>query len=182
MTEKIARRGVRAPGEYEADPLDQVLVAAVATAPAASLSADEPLDRARERLAAGGRGRAPGVSGARRPRCRWSAWRCAGTCSGRPTRGARTVLDVAIRPVRYVYDDCTVRQAADHMVRHGVGRLPVVGAAAPHRVVGVITRSDVLSAFRGRLLEAEPQPPTLTIPGRRRAGARGRAEVPSDPA
>jgi CBS domain-containing protein len=63
---------------------------------------------------------------------------------------------------KYVYDDCTVRQAADHMVNHDIGRLPVVRRAQPHAVVGMITRSDILSVYRRHLRDAEPQQPTLT--------------------
>jgi hypothetical protein len=39
----------------------------------------------------------------------------------------------------------------DHMVREGVGRLAVVSREHPAQVVGVITRSDLLSGHRRRL-------------------------------
>jgi hypothetical protein len=38
------------------------------------------------------------------------------------------------------------------MVNHDIGRLPVVTRNAPGRVVGMITRSDVLGAHRKRLI------------------------------
>jgi CBS domain-containing protein len=50
-----------------------------------------------------------------------------------------------------VFADNTLRDAADHMVRAGVGRLPVVERAAPRMVVGMISRSDLLGAHAGRL-------------------------------
>jgi hypothetical protein len=37
------------------------------------------------------------------------------------------------------------------MVRAGVGRLPVVERGAPRKVVGMLSRSDLLSAHAGRL-------------------------------
>jgi len=52
------------------------------------------------------------------------------------------------------YPDETCRAAADRMVTEGVGRLPVVHREAPHEVIGIITRSDLLKA-RERLFESE---------------------------
>src|SRR5207237_493955 len=58
MTEKIARRGVRVPGEYTADFLDQIQAGAAAARPVVSLGADEPLEAVRARIQA----HAPGHS------------------------------------------------------------------------------------------------------------------------
>jgi CBS domain-containing protein len=60
----------------------------------------------------------------------------------------------------YVYSDCTVREAADHMVRHGVGRLPVVRRDNPRQLAGIITRSDILSVYERRLQDSTPAAPT----------------------
>src|SRR5690606_33647410 len=56
MTEKIARRGIRAPSDYLADPLEQVLVRDVASAPVVTFAADQPLSEAREWIVGGGPG------------------------------------------------------------------------------------------------------------------------------
>jgi CIC family chloride channel protein len=50
-----------------------------------------------------------------------------------------------------VFDDNTLRDAADHMVLEQVGRLPVVTRDAPRRVVGIVSRSDLLAAHAPRL-------------------------------
>jgi predicted transcriptional regulator len=50
-----------------------------------------------------------------------------------------------------VFSDNTLRDAADQMVTEGVGRLPVVERDFPHRLVGIISRSDLLSAHGPRL-------------------------------
>jgi CBS domain-containing protein len=50
-----------------------------------------------------------------------------------------------------VFSDNTLRDAADQMVRAGVGRLPVVERGAPRRVIGMISRSDLLGAHASRL-------------------------------
>jgi len=46
-----------------------------------------------------------------------------------------------------------LRDAADHMVRENVGRLPVVDRENPSRLVGFITRSDLLKVHAKRLEE-----------------------------
>ena len=52
------------------------------------------------------------------------------------------------------FEDNSLREAADHMVREEIGRLPVVSRAAPRRPIGMLTRSDLLAAHRRRLDEA----------------------------
>src|SRR5256885_12079482 len=47
MTEKIARRGVRVPGEYAADFLDQIQAGAASAKPVVSLREDQTLDEVR---------------------------------------------------------------------------------------------------------------------------------------
>lgn len=168
MTEKIARRGVQTPAEYTADSLGRVLVRDVATQEVVTVQADDSPQSALERLDAGGtsathqgypvmtrEGTLVGVV------MRRDLVRSAG-------EGERSVASVIASPVRYVYDDCTVREAAEHMVNHRVGRLPVVSRQTPHRLVGIITRSDVLSVLQHQIRDAELQSPTLWLGGSRR--------------
>jgi CBS domain-containing protein len=69
------------------------------------------------------------------------------------------------RPPVVVYDDVTLREAADHMVRHDVGRLPVISREESGKLVGIITRSDLLSAHRRRLRQKhDAAAPTVTLP------------------
>jgi CBS domain-containing protein len=56
-----------------------------------------------------------------------------------------------------VFSDNTLRDAADQMVRAAVGRLPVVERHAPRKVIGMISRSDLLSAHAGRLNAGKPR-------------------------
>jgi len=51
------------------------------------------------------------------------------------------------------FEDSSLREAADLMAQEDVGRLPVVRREAPRRVVGILTRSDLLAAHRRRLEE-----------------------------
>jgi CBS domain-containing protein len=64
------------------------------------------------------------------------------------------VADLVNRPPVVTYDDCSFREAADAMVVAGVGRLPVVSRNAPRRVIGIVTRSDLLAAHAQRLEES----------------------------
>jgi CBS domain-containing protein len=50
-----------------------------------------------------------------------------------------------------VYSDSTLRDAADQMATHNIGRLPVIDRKHPVKPIGFITRSDLLTAHRKRL-------------------------------
>ena len=64
------------------------------------------------------------------------------------------VAETIKRAPAVAYEDSTLRDAADHMVLEGVGRLPVVNRDQPRVVVGIISRSDLLSAHAPRLSAA----------------------------
>ncbi|HKC59459.1 MAG TPA: chloride channel protein [Myxococcales bacterium] len=155
MTEKIARRGVRVPGEYAADFLDQIQAGTAASRPVVSLAADEPLDTVRSRMLA----RSPDHAHQGFP-----VVDARGQLKGVVTRrdlldpahpGSRRVGELVRRPAAVAYEDSTLREAADHMVREGVGRLPVVSRKDPRKVIGMLTRSDLLSAHGRRLEEID---------------------------
>jgi len=167
MTEKIARRGGRVLGEYSVDPLAQALVKDFGVRAVVTLAAEDTLESVRAWLASGARGTShqgfPVVD-------------ASGALVGVLTRrdlldgseaGGRRVRELVRRPLAVVYEDSSLREAADHMVREGVGRLPVVRREAPTRVVGIVTRSDLLAAHQRRLEAASrrergiggPRPP-----------------------
>ena len=62
-----------------------------------------------------------------------------------------TIGELVHHPLAVVFEDTNMREAADHMVREKVGRLPVVERQNPDHIVGIITREDVLGAHRKRL-------------------------------
>lgn len=180
MTEKITRRGVRVPADYTADVLDQIPVLAVATSEVVTLRAHDSVETVRDWIAAGG----SGTSHQGFPVVHDS-----GLLMGVLTRRdllaapaaehgrALRVQDLLRRPPVLVYADCSLREAVDHMVRHGVGRLPVVDRDDPRRIVGIITRSDILSAYQRTLDEARPAKPSFAWPrsSRTRPDKRGRS-------
>jgi CIC family chloride channel protein len=150
MTEKIARRGARVVSDYVADFLDQVPVTAVAAAPVVVVRADDALERVRAWMAAHAEGSShqgfPVVD---------DGGRLVGVVTRRDLldagASAATVRGVVKRPAAVVYDDASLRDAVDHMAREGVGRLPVVSRGDGGRVVGIVTRSDVIAAHARRL-------------------------------
>jgi len=175
MTEKILRRGVRVPVEYGADVLDQVQVSEVASKPVISIIAEHTLESVRAWIATGATGTShqgyPVVS---------EAGLLMGVLTRRDLLATsdtqdRTlhVKDLLRRPPVLVYADSSVREAVDHMVRHGVGRLPVVDRNDPRHLVGIITRSDALSAYRGQLDDAARARPTVQLRSRQSQRKRG---------
>ncbi len=163
MTEKIARRGVRTPAEYSADALDQLFVRDIASTSLIVLQAEDLVSDVRQWIEsgeAGSRHQGFPILDARGV--------LVGVLTRRDILGAQRdehlLIENLIRRLpKFVYEDCTVRQAADHMVNHGIGRLPVVSRDTPPRVIGIITRSDILSSYRRRLEEELRTPPTITF-------------------
>jgi H+/Cl- antiporter ClcA len=154
MTEKIARRGVRVPSEYAADYLEQVLVRDAMCRQVVTLKTSDELTEVRSWLALGSReaqhqgypvlddnGHVRGVITRR-------------DLLDPDTPGLRRIGEMLKRPPIVVYETHSLREAADHMVAGDVGRLVVVGRDAPHPMLGVITRGDILSSHARRLREA----------------------------
>lgn len=50
------------------------------------------------------------------------------------------------------------------MVNHNIGRLPVVLRSQPTRLLGIVTRSEILSAHRRQIEEDETRRPVIPIP------------------
>ena len=152
MTEKLARRGASVRTEYAVDYLAHVLVRDAATREVVSLRAADTLAAVRAWLASGAGGTThqgfPVVD---------NAGELVGVVTRRDLLAVEhatdllLVYDIVRRPPVVVYEDSTLRDAADHMVLEGVGRLVVVARSEPRRVRGIISRSDLLAAHAPRL-------------------------------
>jgi H+/Cl- antiporter ClcA/CBS domain-containing protein len=154
MTEKLLRRGTAVRTEYTADFLDRVLVRDAATRDVATIPADKTLSDVRSWLT---------TRSAESTHQGFPVVTADGTLLGVVTRRdlldhqhdpAMRIRDLLHRAAAVVYEHNTLREAADHMVREGVGRLPVVNRDAPRTVVGILSRSDLLTAHRDRLAAA----------------------------
>jgi len=151
MTEKLARRGAIVRVEYTADYLAQRLVRDTALREVVALRASDTLGQVRQWLAS----RVAGSSHQGFPVLD-DAGLLAGVLTRRDLIGSTADESVPLsalvtRAPVVVFTDNTMRDAADQMVRASVGRLPVVERHAPRRVIGMISRSDLLSAHAGRL-------------------------------
>jgi CIC family chloride channel protein len=150
MTEKIARRGVRVLSEFAVDFLDQVVAKEAASRKVVLLDESREIEEVRRWLASKASGSAhqgyPVVDGS-------------GSLVGVVTRRdlldgdpstAKRVRDLVRKAPVVVFEESSLREAADLMLHHDVGRLPVVSRAEPRKVVGFLTRSDLIRAHRER--------------------------------
>ncbi len=154
MTEKIARRGVRVPSEYAADFLDQIAVGQACTRDVQTLKTSDELGEVRAWLNSG------------RAEAQHQGYPVIddnGRVRGVITRrdlldpdqpGLKRIGEMLKRGPIVVREDHSLREAADHMVAENVGRLIVVARDDATRMVGILTRGDLLSAHARRLHEA----------------------------
>jgi CBS domain-containing protein len=163
MTERIARRGIRASGEYSMDILDQITVKTAASKKVVSLQTKQTVGEVRRWLETGADGATHQGFPVLDER---------GILSGVITRRdlanpelpPEEVLNKVIKQFpRYVYEDCTLREATEHLVNHSIGRLPVVSRKKPGKVIGMLTRSDILAAYRYSAGEHVLEAPNLEV-------------------
>ena len=150
MTEKIARRGVRVLSEFAVDFLDQVVAKEAASRKVVLLDENREIEEVRRWLAS--RASGSGHQG-------YPVVDASGLLIGVVTRrdlldgegsGPRRVRELVRKPPVVVFEESSLREAADLMLHHDVGRLPVVARAEPRKVVGFLTRSDLIRAHRER--------------------------------
>jgi len=166
MTDKVERRGFRTGGEYRVDPLDQLTVAHAATKQVVCLYEAQTVGEVRTWMAsqaAGARHQGYPVLSER------------GHLVGILTRrdfanpalaDTKPLRDCLTRIPRVVYDDCSLRQAVEHMLNHDIGRLPVLERQTPTKLVGIITRSDILKAYRRTMDHGRPVKARFELPWR----------------
>jgi len=154
MTEKIARRGARVLTEYSIDYLDQVLVKTSAAREVVALAAEDTLAAVRawhESHAVGTGHQGFPVLDRDQNLIGVITRRDIFNTTDSETFPLRQIIK---RPPAIVFEDNSLREAADHMVRENVGRLAVVTRDNPRKVTGWLTRSDLLTAHRQRINDA----------------------------
>ncbi len=181
MTEKLARRGLRIPPDYEADVLQQIDVGSVMDHDPISIPATMRISRLADRIAQGD------------PRlARHQAFPLVdkkGRLVGMITRGdmmqslteepagERTVLEAGSDEPIVTYPDELLSDAMIKMLRTNVGRLPVVDRHEPTRLIGYLGRGAILQARRKRIEEEHLQEDGwLTAPALRVPLARNRTK------
>jgi CBS domain-containing protein len=152
LTEKVARRGYHVMREYIVNPLSRSRVEDVMQANAPTLRADMTVDALSSLLAR----HDPTLA----EQYAWPILDSKGILVGIVTRGDlvraassgvggdRSVLEAGSRSLVVTYPDELLEEAVDKMVRHDIGRLPVVDRHHPDRLVGYLGRKGIASAWR----------------------------------
>ncbi|MDD5542600.1 MAG: chloride channel protein [Acidobacteriia bacterium] len=157
MTEKLARRGLRVPSEYEADVLHQFTVADVMGDSVNTIPATMKLTELQERVGHGDpqvtqhqaiplvdeEGKLVGII------TRGDLLRA---INSNPD-GNMTVAEAGTKPVVTAFPNENLDAAVTRMLRNNIGRLPVVDRNDPHKLVGYLGRAHALSARLHRIEE-----------------------------
>jgi CIC family chloride channel protein len=161
LTEKVARRGYHVMREYIVNPLTRVRVADVMERDAPTIAADQKVDLLFRRLAAH-----DPVLGRRYA---WPLVNESGALVGIVTRGDLvralereedgqiSVLEAGSTGLIVTYPDELVDEALDKMVRHDIGRLPVVERHNPTRLLGYLGRTGIANSWRWVVEEEQIQ-------------------------
>jgi len=163
MTEKLARRGLHVHQDYEADVLSQARVAETMEQELPAVSAGTTVGALAERIAQ----HDPAI--ARRQAL--LILDDTGKLSGIITRGdllraldkdssgAMTVQEAGSTRLVITHADELVSEAASKMLRHDIGRLPVVDRADHRKVIGYLGRSGVMAARLRRFQDEHVREP-----------------------
>jgi chloride channel protein, CIC family len=157
MTEKLRRRGLRIHHEYETDILQQVFVAETMDKNVPSVPASMSVSEISDRIARN----EPAMSRHQGMVILDEEGKLAGIITrgdllralGDDPTGSLTVLEAGNRKVVVTYPDEVLHEASAKMLRHNIGRLPVVERIDNRRVVGYIGRPGVMAARLRRLDE-----------------------------
>jgi CBS domain-containing protein len=163
MTEKLVRRGLRIHHEYEADIMQQMRVAETMDKNAPTIAAsmtvgelaariakrDPEISRHQALLVVDDKGLLKGII------TRGDVFRAL----DREPDGSATVLESCSADLVLTYPDETLSDATDKMLRHDIGRLPVVDRLKPTTIVGYLGRPNIMAARLRRMEEEHVREP-----------------------
>jgi CIC family chloride channel protein len=155
MTEKLRRRGLRIPHEYEADVLYHMTVSQTMDQDVPTVPAAMKIGDLAERIAR----REPQVAGHHAMIILDEQGKLAGIITrgdvmralDEDPSGGITVLDAGSRSVVVTYPDEGLQEASEKMLRHNIGRLPVVDRNDQKNVVGYLGRPGIMAARLNRI-------------------------------
>jgi len=170
MTEKLARRGLRIHQDYETDILHHVRVEEMMDPTPPIIAARTTVGELAARIAR----REPEVS-------RHQAMLVVddhGSLASIITRGdilraldrepsgTATVQECGPAKLVVTYPDELISEAADKILRHNIGRLPVVARQNPKQIVGYLGRPNIMAARLRRLEEEHIREPGWLAPAK----------------
>ncbi|RYD24220.1 MAG: chloride channel protein [Verrucomicrobiaceae bacterium] len=153
MTEKLARSGVKVPMDYEPDLLHGLSVSEAMLPNPKTVPPDMTVSALASKIS----GNDPVWGSVRLFPIVNDAVELLGIISRADVLAAvneapeSTVLEAGVSSPVTVHPQTTLSDAADRMILHSVGRLPVVDEAEPPRLCGLLTRRGVLQARQHRL-------------------------------
>jgi H+/Cl- antiporter ClcA/predicted transcriptional regulator len=178
LTEKVARRGYHISREYSVDPLELVSVREVMSAGVVAIPAKTPVKQVLRDFFLGrdgqghqaypvvdAEGKLLGVITRRNLLEDWVSEHLSRPDADGPTKDLIIAYDLIHRDPITVFPWESCRTAAERMAEHGVGRLPVVSPDEPTKVIGMVTRSDLLKP-RARSVEEEGKRERFIVIGR----------------
>ncbi len=148
LTEKVARRGYDIFREYNVDPLEVVSVAEVMTKPVQTIPAAYPVERIVADYFTGNkkyRGY-PVVDQAGNLVGMITASDVLGYKLQDKANAVDTAEDIANENMITIQPHQSCREAAEKMAALGIGRLPVVSKSESGKILGIVTRSDLLKS------------------------------------
>jgi CIC family chloride channel protein len=157
MTEKLARRGLRVPGEYEAGVLQVVRVSEVMRKDVQPISPEMTVGDLAERMSRG----EPSFNLTQGLPIIGKDGKLAGVVTQgdllraleADPKGTATVQEVGTRNLFVAYPDESVFDALFRMLQNDIGRLPVVSREDTKEMIGYLNRSSILGAWTRQMEE-----------------------------
>lgn len=150
LTEKVARHGHHLSREYIVDPLELARVGEVTDPTPATVREDVTVGELANRIASGDPGasrhQALPIVDAEGPLVGIITRGDVMKALRQPSRADATVLEAGARDLVVAYPDETVRDAVVRLLRHDVGRQPVVSRDGRRALVGYLGRAHVMAA------------------------------------
>lgn len=157
MTEKLARRGLKIPHEYEADVMHYTTVSETMDEQAPSIPSTMQVSELAERIARGdgevSRHQGLLILDAEGRLCGLITRGDVMRALEKDPSGAMAVLEAGSQNVVVTYPDEALHDASEKMLRYNIGRLPVVDRKDQRRVVGYIGRPGIMAARLRRIHE-----------------------------
>ena len=151
MTEKLARRGLRVPDQFEVSAMKVSRVGEVMRTDVQPIPADMTVAALAEKMGQG----EPGYNLTQGLPITSAEGKLVGIVTqgdllralDKNPRGTTSVLDAGSAKVIVAYADESVHDAMMRMLDHDIGRLPVVSREDPQKMVGYFNRASLLGAW-----------------------------------
>lgn len=168
MTEKIYRRGVIVPNEYEADYLSRITVKECATYETVILKGSDTIEQVRLWILKGNSLSRHHVFPVINENEIPLGLVMKEDILNEMQQGLTLIKDLIKKPLVIAYEENTISEAADLMAEHELTLLPILNKKKGNKIVAVLTRSDILKARKMKIKEDRTYQSSLDIRTNRR--------------